>query len=164
MSTEGHSGSGEDDQVLVAEYAQRCGVDEELIRTAVRRIASASSVAVFEDLGVQQAPNSTLCSYLNKMLWILTGNFAKPGSQHLHSAFAPLFTFGGVGAAPTNNAKSAQITTPPTLANNSWNDEGLHMTQSRYLLGSSVQSAFIFLVGGQTGTEAASGSTELVVW
>ena len=37
----------------------------------------AESVAVFEDLGIQQAPNSTLCSYLNKMLWILTGNFAK---------------------------------------------------------------------------------------
>jgi anaerobic selenocysteine-containing dehydrogenase len=40
---------------------------------------------------VQQAPNSTLCSYLNKLLWILTGNFAKRGGQHLHSSFAPLF-------------------------------------------------------------------------
>ena len=46
---------------------------------APRRGASrgADSVAVFEDLGIQQAPNSTLCSYLNKLLWILTGNFAK---------------------------------------------------------------------------------------
>ncbi len=52
---------------------------------------SADSVAVFEDLGIQQAPNSTLCSYLNKLLWILTGNFAKRGGQHLHSSFAPLF-------------------------------------------------------------------------
>ena len=43
---------------------------------------------MFEDLGIQQAPNSTLCSYLNKLLWILTGNFAKPGGQHLHSSFA----------------------------------------------------------------------------
>ena len=75
----------------VADYAQRCGVDEELIRAAARRIAAAGSVAVFEDLGVQQAPNSTLCSYLNKLLWILTGNFAKRGGQHLHSSFAPLF-------------------------------------------------------------------------
>ena len=62
-----------------------------LLRAAARRIAGAESVAVFEDLGVQQAPNSTLCSYLNKLLWILTGNFAKPGGQHLHSTFAPLF-------------------------------------------------------------------------
>src|SRR3954468_21316205 len=90
--------------VPVADYAERCGVDEELIRTAVRRIARADSVAVFEDLGIQQAPNSTLCSYLNKLLWILTGNFAKRGGQHLHSAFAPLFTFGGVGRSPVTGS------------------------------------------------------------
>lgn len=79
-------------EVPVADYAQRCGVDEELLRAAARRIGTAGSVSVFEDLGVQQAPNSTLCSYLNKMLWILTGNFAKQGGQHLHSSFAPLFS------------------------------------------------------------------------
>ncbi|PQP54124.1 molybdopterin oxidoreductase, partial [Mycolicibacterium austroafricanum] len=67
-------------EVPVADYAQRCGVDEELLRAAARRIGAAGSVAVFEDLGVQQSPNSTLCSYLNKMLWILTGNFAKRGA------------------------------------------------------------------------------------
>lgn len=79
-------------EVPVADYAQRCGVDEELLRAAARRTAAADSVAVFEDLGIQQGPNSTLCSYLNKMLWILTGNFAKKGGQHLHSSFAPLFS------------------------------------------------------------------------
>jgi anaerobic selenocysteine-containing dehydrogenase len=90
--------------VPVADYAQRCGVDEELLRIAARRIARAESVAVFEDLGIQQAPNSTLDSYLNKMLWILTGNFAKRGGQHLHSSFAPLFSFGGVGRSPVTGA------------------------------------------------------------
>ena len=79
-------------EVPIADYAQRCGVDEELLRAAARRIGTAASVAVFEDLGIQQAPNSTLCSYLNKLLWILTGNFAKKGSQHLHSSFNPLFS------------------------------------------------------------------------
>ena len=79
-------------EVPIADYAQRCGVDEELLRAAARRIGAAASVAVFEDLGIQQAPNSTLCSYLNKLLWILTGNFAKKGSQHLHSSFNPLFS------------------------------------------------------------------------
>jgi anaerobic selenocysteine-containing dehydrogenase len=78
-------------EVPIAEYAQNCGVDEELLRAAARRIGTAASAAVFEDLGIQQAPNSTLCSYLNKLLWILTGNFAKKGGQHLHSTFAPLF-------------------------------------------------------------------------
>lgn len=90
--------------VDIDEYAQRCGVDVELLRRSARRIASAASVSVFEDLGIQQAPNSTLCSYLNKLLWILTGNFAKRGSQHLHSAFAPLFGAGGVGRTPVTGA------------------------------------------------------------
>jgi formate dehydrogenase len=90
--------------VPVTEYAARCGVAEELLRESVRRIAAAASVAVFEDLGIQQAPNSTLCSYLNKMLWILTGNFAKRGGQHLHSSFAPLFGAGGVGRTPVTGA------------------------------------------------------------
>ena len=67
--------------VPVGDYANRCGVDEGLLRAAARRIAGARSVAVFEDLGVQQAPNSTLCSYLDKLLWILTGSFAKKGGQ-----------------------------------------------------------------------------------
>lgn len=90
--------------VPVGDYAVRSGVDEELLRAAARRIAAADSVAVFEDLGVQQSPNSTLCSYLNKMLWILTGNFAKRGAQHLHSSFAPLFRPGGVGRTPVTGA------------------------------------------------------------
>jgi anaerobic selenocysteine-containing dehydrogenase len=90
--------------VPIADYAQRSGIDEDLLRAAARRIASAASVAVFEDLGVQQAPNSTLVSYLNKMLWILTGNFGKRGGQHLHSSFAPLFKAGGVGRTPVTGA------------------------------------------------------------
>ena len=90
--------------VDIDDFARRCGLDADLIRAAARRIAGAASVSVFEDLGVQQAPNSTLCSYLNKMLWILTGNFAKPGGQHLHSSFAPLFAAGGVGRSPVTGA------------------------------------------------------------
>ncbi len=91
--------------VDVGDYALRCGLDDELIRTAARRIGAAASVSVFEDLGVQQAPNSTLCSYLNKLLWILTGNFAKRGGQHLHSAFGPLFRHTpDVGRTPVTGA------------------------------------------------------------
>jgi formate dehydrogenase len=91
--------------VPVADYALRCGVDEEHLRAAARRIGAAGSVSVFEDLGVQQAPNSTLCSYLNKLIWILTGNFAKRGGQHLHSSFGPLFRHTrDVGRTPVTGA------------------------------------------------------------
>ncbi|NIY70779.1 molybdopterin-dependent oxidoreductase [Streptomyces malaysiensis] len=65
--------------VPVAEFAYACGVSEDLIRSAARRIGNAESVATYEDLGVQQSRNSTLVSYLNKLTWILTGNFGKPG-------------------------------------------------------------------------------------
>jgi anaerobic selenocysteine-containing dehydrogenase len=91
--------------VPVDHYAERCGVDGELLRAAARRIAGAESVALFEDLGIQQAPNSTLCSYLNKLLWILTGSFAKRGGQHLHSSFGPLFRHTPeVGRTPVTGA------------------------------------------------------------
>jgi formate dehydrogenase len=78
-------------EIPVEEYARRSGVDVELIRTAARRFAGAESAATFEDLGIQQGPNSTLCSYLNKLIWLVTGNFGKPGAMHLHSWLAPLF-------------------------------------------------------------------------
>ena len=77
--------------VPVAAFAQRCGIPEGQLRVAARRIAEAESVATFEDLGIQQGPHSTLCSYLNKLIWLLTGNFGKPGAMHLHSWMAPLF-------------------------------------------------------------------------
>ncbi|MFI6377090.1 molybdopterin dinucleotide binding domain-containing protein [Streptomyces sp. NPDC050546] len=47
-------------------------------------------MSTYEDLGVQQGPNSTLVSYLNKLIWLLTGNFAKPGAMHPHSWVVPL--------------------------------------------------------------------------
>lgn len=77
-------------EVPIDTYAQRCGVSGELIKTAARRIATAGSAAVYEDLGVQQGPHSTLMSYLDKLLWILTGNFGKPGAMFVHSTFAAI--------------------------------------------------------------------------
>ncbi len=74
----------------ITDYARRSGVPEGLIRAAARRIASASSVATYEDIGVQQGPNSTLISYLQKLMWILTGSFAKPGGVHIHSWMFPI--------------------------------------------------------------------------
>jgi len=78
-------------------FAQRCGVDETLIREAARRIARAESVSIFEDLGIQQAPHSTLNSYLEKLVFLLTGNFAKRGGMNIHTKFASLGGGGGGG-------------------------------------------------------------------
>jgi anaerobic selenocysteine-containing dehydrogenase len=75
-------------------------VPEELVRQAARRIASASSVASFEDLGVQMNRHSTLVSYLHKLLLLLTGNFGKKGSAFIPTMMAP-FTVGHEGGAGT---------------------------------------------------------------
>jgi anaerobic selenocysteine-containing dehydrogenase len=81
--------------VPVADYCERAGVPEESVRAAARRIAGAASVSILEDLGIQQAPHSTLNSYLEKLLYLLTGNFAKPGGMNIHSRFASLGGAGG---------------------------------------------------------------------
>ena len=81
----------------VAAYCQICEVDEGLLRRAARRIASAASVAVYEDLGVQMGLNSTLCSYLDRLLWVLTGNFAVPGGHYVPSSLVSLTGSPGAG-------------------------------------------------------------------
>ncbi|MDJ0866526.1 MAG: molybdopterin-dependent oxidoreductase [Myxococcota bacterium] len=68
--------------VPVADYCQRAGVDERVVRDLVHRIARAESTAVFEDLGVQMNRHSTLVSYLHRLLIFLTGHFGKKGTAY----------------------------------------------------------------------------------
>jgi anaerobic selenocysteine-containing dehydrogenase len=76
--------------IPVAEYCARAGVDEATLREVARRIGRAASVSILEDLGIQQAPHSTLNSYLEKLAVLLTGNFAKKGGINLHTHFGAL--------------------------------------------------------------------------
>ena len=69
--------------VPIADYCGRAGVDETLVRKAARLIGGAHSVAVVEDLGIEMAPHSTLNSYLQKLLYALTGNFGQQGTMNL---------------------------------------------------------------------------------
>ena len=73
--------------IPVAEYARICGVDESLLRRVANRIARAQSVSMIEDLGVQMNLHSTLNSYLNRLVWLLTGHYARRGTNN---AFVPL--------------------------------------------------------------------------
>ncbi|MDI9897386.1 molybdopterin-dependent oxidoreductase [Rhodococcus sp. IEGM 1381] len=76
--------------VDITDYSRRCGVPEASIRAAARRIGRAKSVATYEDLGIQQSPNATVCAYLQKLMWVLTGSFAKPGGMNMHSWVFPI--------------------------------------------------------------------------
>ncbi len=87
-----------------------CGVSEDLVRTAVRRIARASSVSVFEDLGVQMNRNSTLVSYLQRLVWMLTGNFAKTGAMNVTTSLVP------ITAARSSGPRETPVTGAPVIA------------------------------------------------
>jgi anaerobic selenocysteine-containing dehydrogenase len=98
-------------KVDIGRYCEVAGVDEDLVRAAARRLAGASSVAVFEDLGVQMSLHSTLSSYLEKLLWLLTGNFATPGSQYVPTTLVNLAGGGvsGGGSSRTSPVAGARI-------------------------------------------------------
>jgi formate dehydrogenase len=78
-------------EVDVAAYCERAGVDEPMLREIARRIAGAASVSILEDLGIQQSRHSTLNSYLEKLVFLLTGNFGKRGTSNLHTQIGKLF-------------------------------------------------------------------------
>jgi anaerobic selenocysteine-containing dehydrogenase len=69
--------------VPISDYCARAGVPEEQVRKAANLIGQSSSVSVLEDLGIEMAPHSTLNSYLQKLLFTLTGNFGTPGTMNL---------------------------------------------------------------------------------
>ncbi|MBI5548053.1 MAG: hypothetical protein HY901_29585, partial [Deltaproteobacteria bacterium] len=79
-----------------------------------------------------------------------------------------LFVFGGSGAAPSASAGQSEICgpgvgscsstpSPPYLVN--WNT-ATSLSTARYLTASATESAFIFLLGGSTDTEAATTRVE----
>jgi formate dehydrogenase len=96
--------------VDVADYCARAGVAEADVRHAAELIGQATGgVSIFEDLGIQQAPHSTLNSYLEKLVVLLTGNFGVPGGMNLHSRFASLA--GGSGErAPGGGEPTTPVT------------------------------------------------------
>src|SRR5258708_5897675 len=87
-------------EVPVADYCGRAGLDEALVRDVARRIARASSVSVYEDLGIEQSLHSTLNSYLEKLLFAMTGNLGKPGGMNAGTSLTGLF--GGALSSETS--------------------------------------------------------------
>jgi formate dehydrogenase len=77
-------------EVPVGEYSGRAGLNEQMVREVARRIARASSVSVYEDLGIEQSLHSTLNSYLEKLLFVLTGNIGKAGAMNANPSLVGL--------------------------------------------------------------------------
>lgn len=86
--------------------------------------------------------------------WVGSGTLA---------AAEQLFILGGEGGPATKGLSASIINSDGDLANNSWN-AGLNLSTARQFMGTSVQSAFAFFLGGATDVDAATTSTEFVIW
>jgi anaerobic selenocysteine-containing dehydrogenase len=93
----------------VVAHCAAAGLDEELVRTAARRIANARTMALYEDLGVQMNHHSTLVSYLDTLLWAITGHFGGEGSNNVPLAFVSL---GGSGGGKVSAGTSPVVGAP----------------------------------------------------
>lgn len=78
--------------IPIADYAARADVPLATLQQVARGFASADSACVRIDLGIQQTLNTTLNGYLEKLLYLVTGNFGKQGGNNLHTMLLPILT------------------------------------------------------------------------
>jgi len=77
--------------VPVEAWAAVAEISMEDIERCVAMMAAAKAMVVRVELGIQQGVNSTLNSYLEKLLIMLTGSFGRKGTNQLHSWLQPLW-------------------------------------------------------------------------
>ncbi|WP_067568284.1 molybdopterin-dependent oxidoreductase [Nocardia acidivorans] len=77
-------------RVPIEKYCAIADVELDLVVAATHRLARAKSVAALEDLGVQMNRYSTVVSYVEKLVWLLTGNVGKPGTQYAFTGMAAI--------------------------------------------------------------------------
>jgi len=97
--------------IPVSQFSAICGIAEDQIEEVVKRIAEADSVSFFEDLGVQMSVHSTLVSYLQRLVWVTTGNYGKSGTAN---AFVPFLSLskaskGQVGGGSSQVARVSPV-------------------------------------------------------
>jgi hypothetical protein len=97
------------------------------------------------------------------------GHLSSPVAQQQNSAMAgggngylcadgDVWMFGGAGGMPSTLSKKDSIIGAPTLGS-TW-AAGFTVQVARYLHATAAESGFVFVLGGQTLTEAATASTE----
>ncbi|ARU58445.1 molybdopterin oxidoreductase [Oleiphilus messinensis] len=76
--------------IRVQDYVALTDLKLDDVQKVAREFARARRACVRIDLGIQQTLNTTLNAYLEKLLYLLTGNFARPGGNNLHSFLLPI--------------------------------------------------------------------------
>lgn len=77
--------------VPIDDWVRHAGVERADMERAVDMILAAQAMTVRVELGIQQGRHSTLNSYLEKLLFLLTGNFGREGTNNLHTWLQPLW-------------------------------------------------------------------------
>lgn len=93
--------------IPVEEYARKAGVDSALVGQVARGFAAAKKGCVRTDLGLEHSPHSTLNTYLSKLLFLVTGQFGKEGSNNLHTYLLPLI---GHSKEPQEGGRTTRVT------------------------------------------------------
>jgi formate dehydrogenase len=104
--------------IPVDEYARFAGLDPALVRDAAGAIGKAGSVALEEDIGIQMSHHSTLVTYLNHLLVLLTGNYGKPGTMGMVSQLAHVIAMhqSRLDAAGRDQLKTMPVTGAPIIS------------------------------------------------
>ncbi|MEW8627526.1 MAG: molybdopterin-dependent oxidoreductase [Candidatus Thiodiazotropha sp.] len=97
-------------RIPIKEHIDKTGLDQNTVQKIARDFAGAEKACVRVDLGIQQSVHSTLNSWLEKLLFLVTGNFGVKGGNNLHTQFVPI-----VGHSDDSN--KSRITTKVTGMN-----------------------------------------------
>jgi anaerobic selenocysteine-containing dehydrogenase len=78
-------------EIPIREWAAAAEISLADLERCASMIAAAKAMVVRVELGIQQGVNSTLSSYLEKLLIMLSGSFGRKGTNQLHSWLQPLW-------------------------------------------------------------------------
>ncbi len=94
--------------VPIADYVARADVPLVDVMRVARDFANAKTACVRIDLGIQQTLHTTLNGYLEKLLYLITGNFGIKGGNNLHSFLLPIL--GHTDERKKKNGKGLKLT------------------------------------------------------
>jgi anaerobic selenocysteine-containing dehydrogenase len=94
--------------IPVEDYVRRADVPQADVERVARGFAAARTACVRVDLGIQHTLHTTLNGYLEKLLYLVTGNFGRKGGNNLHSWVLPII--GNTDERQTRKGKTLKLT------------------------------------------------------
>lgn len=95
------------------DYARAAGLEPEQVRAVARGYAKAKAGCIRTDLGLEHTVHSTLNNYLARLLYLITGQFARKGTITFHTALVPLI---GHSEDPENGGNTTRVTKTREIA------------------------------------------------